>query len=79
MRRQAGAGQLRLEFIEPLMPTLVEKPPEGADWIPVAADQGLATLGRSLSAEESFAISCTPYAAPATGRQNSNIPSAWMF
>ena len=24
---------MRLKFIEPLMPTLVEKPPEGGDWI----------------------------------------------
>jgi ATP-dependent DNA ligase len=27
------AGGRRLAFIEPLMPTLVEKPREGADWI----------------------------------------------
>ena len=24
---------LRLKFVEPLLPTLVEKPPEGGDWI----------------------------------------------
>ena len=24
---------MRLKFVEPLMPTLVEKPPEGDDWI----------------------------------------------
>lgn len=24
---------MRLKFIPPLMPTLVEKPPEGDDWI----------------------------------------------
>jgi len=24
---------MSLKFIEPLMPTLVEKPPEGDDWI----------------------------------------------
>ena len=33
MRRRVGAGFGRLEFIEPLMPTLVEKPPEGDGWI----------------------------------------------
>ena len=27
------AGGVRLSFIPPLMPTLVEKPPEGDDWI----------------------------------------------
>jgi len=31
MRKRAGGG--RLEFIEPLMPTLVDKPPEGDGWI----------------------------------------------
>ncbi|MGX8010110.1 ATP-dependent DNA ligase [Mesorhizobium sp. ORM8.1] len=31
MRKPAGGG--RLSFIEPLMPTLVEKPPEGDGWI----------------------------------------------
>ncbi|WP_258122468.1 ATP-dependent DNA ligase [Mesorhizobium onobrychidis] len=30
MSKRAGD---RLEFIEPLLPTLVEKPPEGGDWI----------------------------------------------
>ena len=24
---------MRLKFVEPLLPTLVEKPPEGGDWI----------------------------------------------
>ena len=33
MGRRAGAGNGRLEFIEPLMPTLVEKPPDGEGWI----------------------------------------------
>jgi bifunctional non-homologous end joining protein LigD len=33
MSRRAGAGIDRLEFIDPLLPTLVEKPPEGANWI----------------------------------------------
>jgi ATP-dependent DNA ligase len=33
MRRRAGTGSGRLEFIEPLLPTLVEKPPEGDGWI----------------------------------------------
>ncbi len=29
-----GVGQfMRLKFVEPLMPTLVEKPPEGDEWI----------------------------------------------
>ncbi|GLR41188.1 hypothetical protein GCM10007880_17040 [Mesorhizobium amorphae] len=30
--RKCASGD-RLEFIEPLMPTLVEKPPEGEGWI----------------------------------------------
>ncbi|MGX8008887.1 ATP-dependent DNA ligase [Mesorhizobium sp. ORM8.1] len=31
MRKRAGGG--RLDFIQPLMPTLVEKPPEGDGWL----------------------------------------------
>ncbi|RWF88050.1 MAG: DNA ligase, partial [Mesorhizobium sp.] len=31
MRKSSGDG--RLQFIEPLMPTLVDKPPEGDAWI----------------------------------------------
>ncbi|RWP68168.1 RNA ligase family protein [Mesorhizobium sp.] len=33
MSRRAGAGTDRLEFIDPLLPTLAEKPPEGDNWI----------------------------------------------
>lgn len=33
MHKRASAGVGRLDFIEPLMPTLVEIPPEGDDWI----------------------------------------------
>ncbi len=33
MRRRAGAGTGRLEFIPPMEPKLVAKPPEGDDWI----------------------------------------------
>jgi hypothetical protein len=28
-----GGWRMRLKFVEPLMPTLVEKPPEGDAWI----------------------------------------------
>ncbi|TIT16106.1 MAG: hypothetical protein E5W86_24900, partial [Mesorhizobium sp.] len=31
MRKRAG--EVRLSFVEPLMPTLVEKPPEGDGWL----------------------------------------------
>jgi DNA ligase D-like protein (predicted ligase) len=40
MGMQADAGTGRLEFIEPLMPTLVEKPPEGDGWIHEAKFDG---------------------------------------
>lgn len=33
MRRRAGAGTGRLEFIPPMEPKLVARPPEGDDWI----------------------------------------------
>lgn len=34
-----GAGEfMRLKFVEPLLPTLVEKPPEGDEWLQQQGD-----------------------------------------
>lgn len=33
LNRGPASSCMRLKFVEPLMPTLVEKPPEGGNWI----------------------------------------------
>jgi hypothetical protein len=40
----------RLEFIEPQLPTLVDQPPEGADWIHEIKHDGYARGGMGIAA-----------------------------